>query len=191
MDTKDQSFTLQDRFVLAHFDLKYARDANVNAKDAVTLEEVIHRAAVHAFSDKTSAEVKAVASAFLKQVADLSRKCLETVYAAVKEVDAQYKLDPLVGELPAAPPTTCHLRWNDERMWIMVRALVAIDTAHRQLLRLRERGAIDMDEVSRRRQKLIHPWRSTVAEIFRLSGALPREAKGRVQPVAVASAPAH
>jgi hypothetical protein len=182
--TSDQTFTLYELFALTHFDASRMTNPPAYRQDALTIEQVIHRAATHAYSKQSTAEAKAIAVAFLAETQRICKECLESVTDAAKVIDEQYLADPLVGALPEKKGVECALRWNDERMWILVRALLVIDKGHRQLRRLQERGAIDIGQVKKQRHPLVHPFRVAVAAILRLSAQLPQQAKGILkQPV--------
>jgi len=102
------------------------------------------------------------------------------VEQAAAEIQAAFTAYALPEPLPELRAVQCALRWEESRMWVLVRTLLAIDTANRQLNHLREGAAIDMPTFKKAQHRLTRPLRAAYSAIYGLGGSLPTDAKGPV-----------
>jgi hypothetical protein len=184
---QDLIFFLHDPFALTHFDLRHYDKPNGHLQDARTVEHILHRAK---FASRSNDEaIREAGKLLLDTAGKICVRAQQIVQEQAAAIDDLYKSDTVVGDLPKLEAVQCELRWPEPKMWALVRALVAVDTANRQLNRLLARAAIDAATFKKLQFQLIRPLRAAFSAIYALAAKMPRQNKegeaqdGQAKPV--------
>lgn len=162
------TFTLYDRFALAHFDVSHSPIVLVKKKvDAKTVGYALHRAWQQS---RTPGPLQSHGRDLIEFAETTLNASLQELVSQVAEIKALCDSDPLVGDPPAVPGTTVEVMWEDRRFWVLVRMTMALDDGNRRLLHLHQRGAIDKDDMKRRQREFARPYRSALLQILEFAG---------------------
>ena len=179
------AFQLHDSFAAAHFDLAtYLKPRTSSMIDARKLETTIHFLVNLASARRQPKATRTLAQDALLQIDMVVTKMLQDMQVEVDHINTRFTTDPLCSSdtLPSTRSYVFSLRWDDRRMWGLVRGLLLIDTANRQLMHLMSRSAFSFDDFKNIQTALVQPWRHSGWRLLNIAKSVSSQVKSNTTP---------